>query len=200
MTHGFLDPCTFPETPKKSLVPTSFCRRAALRASRVHNEVLLPSLPIIQALEEQDWNGKFNNFLTRNLWDPGSGMTPKWGFGVAVLPVGASCFYRAHWAHGAFQHGHFGRISSTLYFTVFRSLGGHTSARRVSHQPCCRQAHCLMQAPLRFLPVPPNPTCARSHTWGFPRATTSHIRTYFPRLEINYSKNDRGFTKGVSRT
>ena len=27
-----------------------------------------------------------------------------------------------------------------------------------------------MQGPLRFLPVSPNHTCARSHVWGFPKA------------------------------
>ena len=64
---------------------------------------------------------------------------PKWGFGVAMLPVGALCFYQAHFGRGCFQNAHFGRISSTLYFTVF--LGGHASARRVSHEPCFRQAH-----------------------------------------------------------
>ena len=34
---------------------------------------------------------------------------------------------------------------------MFRSLGGYASARRVSHKPCLRQAHCFMQGPLRFL-------------------------------------------------
>ena len=28
--------------------------------------------------------------------DPRSGVTPKWDFGVAMLPVGALCFYQAH--------------------------------------------------------------------------------------------------------
>ena len=41
-----------------------------------------------------------------------------------------------------FQHGPFGRISSTLHFTVFQSLGGHASARRVLHEPCFRQELC----------------------------------------------------------
>ena len=36
-------------------------------------------------------------------------------------------------------------------------------------KPCFRQAHCFVQQRLRFLPVPPNPTCARSHIWGFPK-------------------------------
>ena len=39
--------------------------------------------------------------LPFNLWhvclrDLRSGMTPKWGLGVATLPVGALCFYQAH--------------------------------------------------------------------------------------------------------
>ena len=70
------------------------------------------------------------------------------------------------------KKGHFGRISSTLCFTVSQSLAGHASARRVPREPCFRQAHCFVQGPLRFLPVPPNddfnPTGARSHFWGFP--------------------------------
>ena len=79
---------------------------------------------------------------------------------IVLLPgalFGARCF----------QNGHFGRISSALYFTAFQSLGGHASTRRVSHEPCFRQAHCFVQGPLRFLPVPPNPSCARSHILGF---------------------------------
>ena len=60
-------------------------------------------------------------------------MTSKWGFGVAILPVGALCLYQAHFGRAMLlQNGHFGRISSTLYFTVFPSLGGHASARRVT--------------------------------------------------------------------
>ena len=86
-----------------------------------------------------------------------------------------------------FQNGHFGRISSTLYSTVFRSFGGHASARRVSLEPCFRQAHCFVQGPLRFLPVPPNPTCARSHFWGFPikhDCPVHGLRSAWPPLQI----------------
>ena len=75
-----------------------------------------------------------------------------------------------------FQNGHFGHISSSLYFTVFESLEGHAAARRVLHKPCFSQAHCFMQGPLRFLPVPPNPTCARSHVWGFPILGWGNLR------------------------
>ena len=90
-------------------------------------------------------------------------MTPKWGFRVAMLPVGALCFLestRRILGAQCFQNGHFGCTSSTLHFTVFQSLGGHASARRVSHNSCFRQAHCFMQWRLRFFPVLPNPTCA----------------------------------------
>ena len=76
-------------------------------------------------------------------------ITPKWGFEVAMLPVGALCFYQARSGRTCFQNGHFGRISSTLYFTMFQSLGGHASARRVSHKPCFRQALCFVRGPLR---------------------------------------------------
>ena len=85
---------------------------------------------------------------------------------IVLLPgafSGARCF----------QNGHFGRIFSTLYFTVFQSLGGHASARRVSHEPCFRQAHCFVQGPLRFFPVLPNPTCTRSDIWGLPMSAYS---------------------------
>ena len=87
-----------------------------------------------------------------------------------------------------FQNGHFGRISSTLYFTVLQNLGGHASTRCVSHEPCFRQAHCFVQGRLRFLPVPPNPTCARSHIWGFPtfrcRGCSSYTCEYGATLYI----------------
>ena len=80
--------------------------------------------------------------LTLGHWgDPRSGLTPKWGFGLAMLPVGA--LSSRILGTRRFQNRHFGRISSTLYFTLFQTLGGHASARRVSHEPCFRQAHKL---------------------------------------------------------
>ena len=92
------------------------------RGSLAHFWILVPSL-------------RFPGYRGLNhLWDPRSGRTPKWGF------RGSSASGRAHCAStrsilGArcFQNGHFGRIFSTLYFTVFQSLGRHASARRVSH-------------------------------------------------------------------
>ena len=86
-----------------------------------------------------------------------------------MLPVEELCFYEAQfWVHGASKIAPFGRISATLYLTVFQSLAGHASAKRVSHEPRFRQARCFMQGPLRSLPMPPNPTCTHSHSWGFP--------------------------------
>ena len=68
-----------------------------------------------------------------------------------------------------FQNGHFGRISSTLYFTMLQCLGvSHASAKRVPHEPCFRQVRCFARGPLHFLLVPPIPhavTCAHSHNF-----------------------------------
>ena len=50
-----------------------------------------------------------------------------------------------------------------------RSDQGHVR----SHEPSICQAHCLVQRPLRFFPVPPNPTCARFPIWGFPNMTAT---------------------------
>ena len=94
------------------------------------------------------------------------GMTPKWGFGVAMLPVGTLCFYQAHFGRTMLPKWPLWAHLFYFVFTVFQSLGGHAAAKRVSPEPCFRQAHCFVQRPLRFLPVPPNPTCARSHIWG----------------------------------
>ena len=58
--------------------------------------------------------------------------------------LGAQCF----------QNGHFGRISSTLSFTVLQSLGGHASARCLSHKPCFRQAHCFVHPKSHMCPIP----------------------------------------------
>ena len=80
------------------------------------------------------------------------------------------------------QGGFYRTLSFILYFAVFQSLGGHASARRVSHKPCFRQAHCFVQGPLRFLLVPPNPTCALSHVWGFPKVTNK-LNFSWPRIE-----------------
>ena len=78
----------------------------------------------------------------------------------------------AFWAHGSFQNSHFqiGRISFySLLYSVSELREGVLPPGRVSHEPCFHTAHCFVQGPLRFLPVPPNPTCARYHIWGFPR-------------------------------
>ena len=72
------------------------------------------------------------------------------------------CFYKAHFGSTVLPRWPLRRMSSSLSFAVFQSLGGHASARRVSHKPCFRQAHCFTQAPLQFFPVPLNPTRACS--------------------------------------
>ena len=52
--------------------------------------------------------------------------------------VRALCFYQVHVGCTTIYSGQFGCISSTLYFTRFRSLGRHASARPVSHKLCYR--------------------------------------------------------------
>ena len=77
-------------------------------------------------------------------------------FGRTVLPKWPL------WAH----------LFYSRYSTVFQSLGGRASARRVSNEPCFRQAHCFMWGRLRFLSVlPKTHVCPLPHvgfldTWG----------------------------------
>ena len=125
------------------------------------HEILLPFLPRLGSKDCRE-------IPLQNLFTSHCGTREKGKFPSGVS--GEQCFRWVHCAStrcilGArrFQNRHFRRISSTL---VFQSLGGHASAKRVSHKPCFRQAHCFRKGPLRFLPVPPNPTCARSHIWG----------------------------------
>ena len=89
-------------------------------------------------------------------------MTPKWGFGVAMLPVGALRFYQAHFGRTMLPKW---PLWAHLFYPVLYSV---SELRRV----CFRQARvaraaCFVQGPLPFLP--PNPTCGRPHIWGFPR-------------------------------
>ena len=88
------------------------------------------------------------------------GMTPKWGFGFAMLPVGALCF---------FYQVHFGRtvlpkwpLWVQLFHSVFYSVSELRRAcfrRRVSHEPCFHQAPCFVQGPLcPQIPHVPAPT------------------------------------------
>ena len=71
-------------------------------------------------------------------------------FCLIVLLLGARCL----------QNGHFGRISSTLYFAVFQSLalGGHASARRVLHEQCLPPGALFHAGAFAFPPCSP-----RSH-------------------------------------
>ena len=85
------------------------------------------------------------------LWDPRSGMFPKWGFGVAMLPVGALCFYQAH-----FGGGGGGTVLpkwplwAHLFYSVFHSVSEFRRACFHQARVARRQAHCFVQGPLRF--------------------------------------------------
>ena len=53
---------------------------------------------------------------------------------------------------------------------MFQSLGGHASARRMSHEPCFCQADCFVQGPFAFLPCAP-----KSHLHPLPHLGPSDI-------------------------
>ena len=60
-------------------------------------------------------------------------MSPKCGFGVAMLPI-------AHYKSTGrmlgtlrFQNGQFGRTFSAASFAMFQNWGGHASGRRMLH-------------------------------------------------------------------
>ena len=82
---------------------------------------------------------------------------------IVLLPA-------AFWVHVLPKWPLWAHLFYSVFCNVkqFQSLGGHASARRVSHEPCFRQTKCFVQGPLRFLHALPNPTCARSHIWGLP--------------------------------
>ena len=90
-------------------------------------------------------------------------MTPKWGFGVAMLPVAA----------------HFGRtvlpkwpLWAYLFYPVFYSVSELKRAcfRRARVARAVLLPGALFRAgAFAFHPRAPNPTCARSRIWGFPK-------------------------------
>ena len=63
----------------------------------------------------------------------------KWGFGIAMLPVGALYIY---------YQAHIGRISSTRYCTVFQSLVRHASVRRILSSRYLLASYLPRQIPL----------------------------------------------------
>ena len=67
---------------------------------------------------------------TQNERDPRSGVTPKWGFGVAMLPVGALCFCQSHFGRTVLPKW---PLWAHLFYTVFYSI---SELRRT----CFRQA------------------------------------------------------------
>ena len=72
----------------------------------------------------------------------------------------------------------------------FRQARHKPCFRQARHKPCFRQAHCFMQGPLRFFPVPKTPTCARSHVWGFPAFTDEMtLQPGKKTLEMKLSEN-----------
>ena len=105
--------------------------------------------------------------LTPNLWDPRSGVTPKWDFGVAMLPVGALCFHQAHFGRTVLPKWPFW---AHLFYSVLYNV---LELRRA----CFRQERvalavlppgALFRARAFALPpVPPNPHAPAPTFGGF---------------------------------
>ena len=107
-------------------------------------------------------------FRSNILWDPRSGMTPKWGFGVAMLAVGALCFYQVHFGRTVLPKW---LLWAHLFYSVFYSV---SELRRA----------CIRQARVARAVLPPSilfrarafslPPCApRSHICPLPHLGVS---------------------------
>ena len=94
-----------------------------------------------------------------NLWDPRSGRTPKWGFGVAMLPVGALCFYEAHFGCTVLPKWPFW---VHLFYSIFYSASEFGRA-------------CFRQARVAWATLPPG-ALFRAGAFAFlPWAPKSHL-------------------------
>ena len=107
-------------------------------------------------------------FSCVKLRDPRSGVTPKWDFGVAMLPVGALCFYQAHFGRTVLLKWPFW---AHLFFSVFYSV---SELRRA----------CFRQARVARAVLPPG-ALFRAGAFALPpRAPKSHIRP-LPHLGVS---------------
>ena len=99
------------------------------------------------------------NAFMQYLWDPRSGSTPKWGFGVAMLPVGALCFYQAHFGRTVLPKWPFW---AHLFYSVFYSISEFGRA-------------CFRQARVAWAMLPPG-ALFRAGAFAFlPCAPKSHL-------------------------
>ena len=101
-----------------------------------------------------------------------SGMSPKWGFVVAMLPVGALYFYHAHVGRTMFPNWPFWAHFFYSVSNRFQSLRGQTRVAQavllpgaLFHAETFVSCRSLCACPH----VPPNPTCACSRICGFLR-------------------------------
>ena len=92
-------------------------------------------------------------------------MTPKWGFRVAMFPVGALCFYQAHFGRTVLPNW---PLWPHLFYSVFYSV---SELRRA----------CFRQARVARAVLPPGALffscrglCVR--IWGFPNTTVLNGR------------------------
>ena len=100
-------------------------------------------------------------------------MTPKWGFGVAMLPVGTLCFYQAHFGRTVLPKW---PLWAHLFYSVFYSV---SELRRA----CFRQARvaravlppgALFRAGAFALP----PSAPKSHMRLLPHFGVSDVTSF----------------------
>ena len=129
-------------------------------------------------------------------------MTPKWGFRVAMLLVGALALPGAFWAYGASKMANLG---ASLLLCIFYSV---SELRRA----CFRQAR-VAQAMLppgalfhasafALPPCVPKFTCPHSHIWGYLKGdlTQKQPRKKVLGLRSNGSSRKGGLSAGgISR-
>ena len=95
-------------------------------------------------------------------------MTPKWGFGVAMLSVGALCFYQVHFGRTVLPKW---PLWARLFYSVFYSA---SELRRA----------CFRQARVARAVLPPS-ALFRAGAFAFPPcAPTSHMRP-LPHLGVS---------------
>ena len=93
------------------------------------------------------------------LWDPRSERTPKWGFRVASLPVGALCFYQAHFGRTVLPKWPFW---AHLFYSTFYSVSEFGRA-------------CFRQARVTWAMFPPGALFRAGAFTFLPCAPKSHL-------------------------
>ena len=111
-------------------------------------------------------------------------MTPKWDFGVAMLPVRALCFYQAHFGRTVLPKWPF---RAHLFYSVFYSVS--ELRRACFRQARVAQAVLLPSALFRARAFAPPPCAPKSHMRPLPPLGVSEFTNYGLRVSGKTTKN-----------